>query len=66
MNCSTGSTPKLKSSYCKKITLTNVEKYYQFCLRKVKDIADNDCSYLIRKNISQENTRLSENNSEQI
>ena len=35
-----GST-KIKSHYCKKITLTNVDKYYQFCLKKVKAIDPN-------------------------
>lgn len=35
---SAGSGSKIKSHYCKKITLTNVDKYYEFCLRKVKAI----------------------------
>lgn len=44
MNCSmtVNGGPKLKSHYCKKITLTNVDKYYEFCLKKMKAICGND------------------------
>ena len=38
MNCSMSTTPKVKSHYCKKITLTNVDKYYEFCLKKMKSM----------------------------
>jgi hypothetical protein len=40
MTYSLAATPKLKSNYCKRITLTNVDKYYELCLKKVKAISN--------------------------
>jgi hypothetical protein len=37
---SMAASPKIKSNYCKRITLTNVDKYYELCLKKVKDIGN--------------------------
>ena len=28
---------KLKSNYCKRITLSNLEKYYEYCVKKVQE-----------------------------
>lgn len=28
--------PRLRSNYCKKITLSNLDKYYEYCVKKVK------------------------------
>ena len=30
--------PKLKSHYCKKITLSNLDKYYDYCVKNVRSI----------------------------
>jgi hypothetical protein len=38
MTYSMAAAPKIKSNYCNRITLTNVDKYYKLCLKKVKDI----------------------------
>ena len=28
---------KYKSSYCKKITMSNIDKYYRYCVTRLKD-----------------------------
>ena len=42
---------KLKSNYCQKITMSNLEKYYEYCVKKVQNkmISSQEVSFFEKK-----------------